>query len=1449
MKIKLAVLFIAMLIAAATETVGIGLVPAFVGLLASPEVIIDNVPFESLRNWMQSLSLIDLILYTAIALVILFFLKNVYITFVAWFEGHLMRQMVGRLASRVFTAYLKGSYQKILTRNPALMIRVVTSDVDHVRGMLRTGLEGLREALVLVMVLSLLIAIEPVLSISVFLFVGGIGGLFYLAVRRRVEHSGRLAMQHRRVQLQWINQSIGATKVSRILGRDGYLIKAFDEATQGKEYEQFIQKFLAGLPRLILEDVLCNINCNVPLGKSVAFIGPSGSGKSTIIDLLLGLLRPDDGQLLLDHQNIHDHLQPWQKHLGYVPQDIYLIDDTLRRNIAFALPDDHIDDEKVQKAVEAAQLRDMIDNLPEGLDTVIGDRGAWISGGQRQRVGIARALYSDPEILVFDEATSALDSDTEAAVIEDPKRWWNMKINIADRSIGAGEPSFIIAEIAQNHDGSLGLAHAYIDAAADAGADAIKFQTHIAAAESSRDDEFRVKFSRQDATRYDYWKRMEFTADQWAGLKAHADDIGIVFLSSAFSLEAVDLLSGIGMPAWKVGSGEFRSDDLLKAMAETGNPVLFSSGMISWAEIDAAVQKLRDWKAAFGLFQCTSQYPSPLNHVGLNVLVDIKDRYGCPVGLSDHSGEMFAAIAAMAQTGPGRADMIEIHVTFDKAMFGPDVIASVTIDDLKLICEARDKFHIMQHNPVDKDEMAGELSAIRSLFTKSVALKEDQLAGTLLTEDMLTVKKPGSGVAADRVGDLVGRRLAQDTLIADGFSVDERIFMQLESETLLTSAKSTGLGIIEFASAFAKLKPDVVMVMADRYEVIAPAIAATYQNIPLAHAQGGEVTGNIDEKVRHAITKLADLHFPATLLAQSRLIAMGERPDRVHWTGCPSIDIAKAASQRPAVPDDFYARVGGVGMQPDLSSGYLIVMQHPVTTAPDEAWTQLTETLEAINEFGKPTIWFWPNPDAGSDEASKAIRGYRERHKLSHVHFIKNLPPLDFLAFLNGADGLVGNSSVGIRESSFLGVPVIDIGDRQNNRERGVNVKNVNPDRKAILAALADHCEQKFPSSDLYGAGDAGVKIASLLAAVVLLERSFIYNGSSIFAGLIAADNVTVLDYRPENAADRVGYQSAWLVDSGYSYQVAEGGVFDTGNGYQFDLPDGPMDSLLIPNILHHCRDFPELIKGVLDRRPGLRRVFVFDSYLRENHQEPDDYYVTDGPDVLAVIPARGGSKGIPKKNLQIVGGRSLIARAADICAAVPAISYALLSTDDQTMASEGLKHGLKVPFLRPADLSSDTASSVDVWHHAWRMAEEETGKTFEVSVLLEPTSPLRLPMDVERALLAIAQGASSAVTVSKTPSHFTPHKTLRIETDGSLGFFREDGGEHIRRQTIPAFYHRNGACYAIRRDRLFQTRQIIGAGTVPVVIDRPMVNIDEPEELAFANWLLLQKEGIDATD
>lgn len=328
---------------------------------------------------------------------------------------------------------------------------------------------------------------------------------------------------------------------------------------------------------------------------------------------------------------------------------------------------------------------------------------------------------------------------------------------------------------------------------------------------------------------------------------------------------------------------------------------------------------------------------------------------------------------------------------------------------------------------------------------------------------------------------------AVDYIEKDGFHICEKVFNVLEGENATAMAKTTGIAILELSTVFANLKPDVVVTIADRFETIATSIAAAYQNIPLAHIQGGEVTGNIDEKVRHANTKLADIHLVASENARQRVIRLGEDPESVINTGCPSIDLAKEVWDTPEFNFDPLKKYGGVGRDIDVNKPYVVVMQHPVTTETGLAREQVTMTLEAVAELGIPTFWFWPNVDAGSDGTSSGIRAFREQKNPENIRFFKNMEPADFLRLLIHSKCLIGNSSVGIRECSFLGIPVVNIGTRQHGRVRGKNVLDIDYDKeqikKAILVQMnSDECL----AEQIYGDGHAGGNIARVLATIPL---------------------------------------------------------------------------------------------------------------------------------------------------------------------------------------------------------------------------------------------------------------------------------------------------------------------------------------------------------------------------
>ncbi len=315
---------------------------------------------------------------------------------------------------------------------------------------------------------------------------------------------------------------------------------------------------------------------------------------------------------------------------------------------------------------------------------------------------------------------------------------------------------YIIAEISQNHDGSLGQAHAFIDAVAGTGVDAIKFQTHIAEAESTPEEPFRVKFSYEDQTRYDYWKRMEFTYEQWEGLHRHAWEAGLDFLSSVFSVEAFEMMQSIGMPAWKLGSGEVFNNCLVEKMVKTGKPILLSTGLSAYEDIDHQVEMVKS--NPYAVMQCTTAYPCPPEKIGLNLISEMRHRYRCPIGLSDHSGTIFPSLAAVANG----ALMVEVHVTMSPYMFGPDVKASVTIEKLREMTEGIRMITAMRNAPVDKTELNEEQRELKRIFAKGIYLRQDVAKGEQLKLEHLSFKKPLNGISGEHYEEVLGKRLAKD---------------------------------------------------------------------------------------------------------------------------------------------------------------------------------------------------------------------------------------------------------------------------------------------------------------------------------------------------------------------------------------------------------------------------------------------------------------------------------------------------------------------------------------------------------------------------------------------------------------------------------------------------------------------------------------------------------------
>ncbi|HSC52900.1 MAG TPA: N-acetylneuraminate synthase family protein [Phnomibacter sp.] len=316
--------------------------------------------------------------------------------------------------------------------------------------------------------------------------------------------------------------------------------------------------------------------------------------------------------------------------------------------------------------------------------------------------------------------------------------------------------AYLIAEIAQAHDGSLGLAHSYIDALADTGVHAVKFQVHIAEAESSSAEPFRVKFSSQDATRFDYWKRMQFSQEQWQELKNHCEAKGLEFLATPFSIAAVALLENIGANRYKVGSGDTNNLLLLEKIAATQKPVILSSGMSSWDELETAINFLRKKQTTVSLLQCTTAYPTPAHQWGLQYIAEMKKRFHIPVGYSDHSGTPAACLAA-ATLG---AEILEFHTVFNKQMFGPDATSSLTIDEIKWLATSVAQVGVAMQPSNMKDDVLS-FEALKNMFGRSIAINKNTAAGAIIRLEDLETKKPANqGIPVDAFEKVIGRKLS-----------------------------------------------------------------------------------------------------------------------------------------------------------------------------------------------------------------------------------------------------------------------------------------------------------------------------------------------------------------------------------------------------------------------------------------------------------------------------------------------------------------------------------------------------------------------------------------------------------------------------------------------------------------------------------------------------------------
>jgi ATP-binding cassette, subfamily B, bacterial PglK len=521
------ILFLMMIVGAFFEVVGVGAIPAFVGIIAMPERILEIEAARSVYDYLGMESPQDMVFWSAIALIVIFVVKNVYIAWLAYMKARYTSNRQVNLSNRLFRAYLSTSYTFHLQRNTAELLRNTNSEAGAITtGALMPILVLIMEFMTLAMIFALLFAVEPVVTLAAFIVLGTVTVVFYRATKKKIRWYAKEEQRYRKQSVQAVNQGLGGVKDAKILGREGFFLASYQESTWFKAKAARFKAVIQALPRLFLETMavfgmlgisaylvadgratetiiptltllavaiirlmpsfqkiassfsslkfgeralevvyedlreleerekeyrrrmqeglkkplpfqqelhldnvsysypesaeaaLRDVTLTIPRGSAIGFVGPSGAGKSTIVDLILGLLTPDAGVVTVDGIDIQDRMPAWQRKIGYIPQSIYLTDDTIRRNIAFGRADKEIDDDAVWDAIEASQLRELVESLPEGLDTIVGERGVRLSGGQRQRIGIARALYHKPEVLVMDEATSALDNQTERHIVD-----------------------------------------------------------------------------------------------------------------------------------------------------------------------------------------------------------------------------------------------------------------------------------------------------------------------------------------------------------------------------------------------------------------------------------------------------------------------------------------------------------------------------------------------------------------------------------------------------------------------------------------------------------------------------------------------------------------------------------------------------------------------------------------------------------------------------------------------------------------------------------------------------------------------------------------------------------------------------------------------------------------------------------------------------------------------
>lgn len=725
--------------------------------------------------------------------------------------------------------------------------------------------------------------------------------------------------------------------------------------------------------------------------------------------------------------------------------------------------------------------------------------------------------------------------------------------------------NFIQTKKSQSIKQYLENAKQLISLARDAGADAVKFQTHNVEDEQMNIAISSPHFSGQD--RYNWVKRNTDCTPLyfWKEIKKFCDQIGIIFFTTPMSRGAAIKLEELNLPLWKVGSGDLLDFVLLDYLASTGKPIILSTGMSTLKEVELAVDFLRSRIKDIYLLYCVSKYPAEANDFNFKTINYLNKLFGLGVGFSDHSLSYDTVLAAI-KCG---AVIIEKHFSLSRDLWGADHKVSLTPGEFKIMVEKIRKGNetkIKNFGCFSKILDSNE-KKFRPIFRKSLVAGMDIPAGTVLTKDMIYAMRPQKYLAGmpsqnyDEALDHVVRQdlkkfdpISRDILARsknkrkicvvitsaihysrskkiletlasrsdiilqivvaasalldkygnilnllknDGITCDAKVIMSVEGGSPVSMAKTAGLGILEFSNIFDNLSPDIVLVRGDRYEVLSAVIAAAYLNISVAHIEGGDLSGNIDESVRHAITKLSHFHFVTNEQAYKRVINMGEDPHCVFNIGAPELEMINS-NCLPLSVDEIINNIG-VGADISMNGKYIIVMQHPVTSEFGNNYYNIEKTLKAVYDLDIAAVWFWPNIDAGTDEVSKALRIFREKHNNYKIRFIKYLPPDIFLRLLQYSVCLVGNSSSGIKECSFLGVPVVNIGSRQNGRQRAGNVVDVGYDASEIKRAIKQQIKHgSYEPSLLYYKENVSANIADILAKAKIYSQKKFYDKENV---------------------------------------------------------------------------------------------------------------------------------------------------------------------------------------------------------------------------------------------------------------------------------------------------------------------------------------------------------------